>query len=395
MTTYLNNYNNPIYSTSYNDQYNGVVYLGDGEVRGTGTLLYDGRTILTAAHVFDDGNPNITVYFDAEDDRIAYEASLISFDDYDFVDSNGDIALLVLNEQALSQYNRYDLYRDDDELYQDFTMVGYGAFGNGNTGENLDSQEVLKLKTKNIFEADMYDIVQSDLSYMNWSPLEDSILAADFDNGLTANDAIDGLLDIEHSYRTMYEGMIASGDSGGPAFIDNQIAGVASYSVRVDTYDINDKVDSSFGEIGAWQRVSYYQEWIDKTLRANYENAPTSKEEVELQIVESDDEIQYVYFFLEYLLPRDYVDGIISVDYTTIDGSAIAGEDYIGLSGTLNLYQDESYAVIPVEIIPDYEVEANEIFYLQVSNPVNASFGEGVVTLTASRTIIDDDGWIA
>jgi hypothetical protein len=35
-----------------------------------------------------------------------------------------------------------------------------------------------------------------------------------------------------------------------------------------------------------------------------------------------------------------------------------------------------------------------EYFYLDIFNPVGGSFGEGVVKLTAVRTIIDDDGWV-
>ncbi len=36
--------------------------------------------------------------------------------------------------------------------------------------------------------------------------------------------------------------------------------------------------------------------------------------------------------------------------------------------------------------------EPNETFYLDVFNPVGGSFGEGVVKLTAVRTILYDDG---
>ncbi|MGJ0335593.1 hypothetical protein [Aliarcobacter cryaerophilus] len=32
---------------------------------------------------------------------------------------------------------------------------------------------------------------------------------------------------------------------------------------------INSTIDSSFGEIAAYQRVSYYAEFIDKTIREN------------------------------------------------------------------------------------------------------------------------------
>jgi hypothetical protein len=86
---------------------------------------------------------------------------------------------------------------------------------------------------------------------------------------------------------------------------------------------------------------------------------------------------------------------ILSVDYATRDGSALGGTDYLAVSGTLNLYPDENQAVIPVEIIGDSTPEPSEYFYLDVFNPVGGSFGEGVIKLTAVRTILDDDGWFA
>lgn len=396
MTTYLTNYYNSIYSTTYNDNYNGVAYISDGYFSGTGTLLYDGRSILTAAHLFEeDENSRIQVYFETTNGRIAYDATLTSYEYYDANNSNGDLAILTINENVSAEYNRYELYRDLNELNQDFVMLGYGTLGNGLYGEDLFSDEVLKLKTQNTYEADMYGFNTSNSVNLNWSPLEDSILVADFDNGLLLNDTIGNLLGIRDTGVGIMEGMISSGDSGGPGFIDEKVAGIASYSTSFGTYDIDNEVNSSFGELGAWQRVSYYQEWIDKTIRENYENVPTSSAQVEFEIIESDNEIQYVYFFLQYTMPRDYVDGIISVDYRTIAGTATSGEDYISTSGTFNLYSDESYAVIPVEILPDNLEEGDEYFYLEVSNPINASFGDGVETLIAQRTIIDNDFNIA
>lgn len=82
----------------------------------------------------------------------------------------------------------------------------------------------------------------------------------------------------------------------------------------------------------------------------------------------------------------------LSVDYATRDGSAVAGQDYIATNGTLVLYPAENQAVIPVEIIGDYQLEPNEIFYLDVIHPNYGSFGDGVITLIAMRTIANDDG---
>ena len=81
------------------------------------------------------------------------------------------------------------------------------------------------------------------------------------------------------------------------------------------------------------------------------------------------------------------------MDYSTRSGTAKEGEDFIKTTGTLNLYPGENEAAIPVEIIGDSIAEQNEYFFLDVYNPVGGSFGDGVVKLTAIRTIIDDDNW--
>jgi hypothetical protein len=192
------------------------------------------------------------------------------------------------------------------------------------------------------------------------------------------------------------EGLIAPGDSGGPAFIGSKIAGVASYTASLEyggrSVDVDDKNNSSFGEIASWQRVSNYAKWIDQTLRSEYKNAPTTPQDVQKSIIEGDaDEISYVYFLLQFTAKRDSVEGLISVEYVTRDGSAIGGEDYISASGTLVLYENEIQAVIPVEIIGDNRAESDEYFYLDVYNPIGGSFGEGIVKLTAIRTILDND----
>lgn len=45
-----------------------------------------------------------------------------------------------------------------------------------------------------------------------------------------------------------------------------------------------------------------------------------------------------------------------------------------------------------MEVLGDRLAEPTENFYLEAFDPVNASFGPGVVTLVASRTIVDNDG---
>jgi len=400
MVTSLTNYKNSLYKTNENDFYNGVVKVSNGTNYGTGSLLYDGKSIITAAHIFK-GFPtnNITVSFDTANGFKTYNATFKEYPDHDSINANGDLAILTLEEQSDFKYQRYSLYSSGDEIGKDFTMVGYGSYGSGLSGELSDETETLKLKTQNTFEAYFDEIYTTPTTNLQWIPLENTMLTADFDNGYSQNDALGNILNIKNVGLGDAEGMIAAGDSGGPAFINNQIAGIASYTASISKddihTDINEKDDSSFGELGAWQKVSHYAEWIDKTIRAGYENAPKTKEDVKTSIVETDDEMQYIYFLLEYTGERKEIQENITLHYTTRDGSATAGEDYIALSGVITLYEDESSVAIGVEILPDDIVEENETFYIDVTSPSHGSFGEGITTLTAMKTIVNDDFFIA
>lgn len=118
-------------------------------------------------------------------------------------------------------------------------------------------------------------------------------------------------------------GLIASGDSGGPAFVNGQVAGIASYTANLVVGsivpDIDDLANSSFGEIAAWQRVSYYQQWIDQSVCAYYPNAPTKTEEVQKFIVEGVRATFYVYFYflLQFAGVRSDPSQQMNVNFTT------------------------------------------------------------------------------
>jgi secreted trypsin-like serine protease len=396
-------YLTPRYRVSVGDGYDGVVRISAGGYYGSGVLLYGGTAVLTAAHLF---YPSIsasdtTVYFSTVDGDSALGIRSISvFPSYEYSNSNNDLAILLLSESAPLAAERYEIYRDFDEIGTEFTAIGYGRPGIGTTGSDDSYRgDYLKLKIKNSFDADP-SLLKSTLgSAMAWNPLTNTQLAADFDNGSSANDALGILVGLSNTGLGSDEGMIASGDSGGPAFIGSKLAAIASYiaslSSRYADPDINSDTDSSYGEIGFWQRVSSYQEWIDKSIRAQYPDAPTSSNDVQKSVAEGSDGVKFVYFLVEFNGDRANASDILSVDYHTRDGSAKASEDYIEASGTLNLYSDESKAVIAVEILGDTLLEADELFYLDVSNPVGGSFADNATVLTVARVILNDDGvWL-
>jgi len=77
------------------------------------------------------------------------------------------------------------------------------------------------------------------------------------------------------------------------------------------------------------------------------------------------------------------------VHYTTRDGTATAGEDYIAVSGVATIPADETEILIGVEILADTEVEGNETFHLVITRPTHAQFPSGNREMIATHTIID------
>jgi hypothetical protein len=77
----------------------------------------------------------------------------------------------------------------------------------------------------------------------------------------------------------------------------------------------------------------------------------------------------------------------VTVDYDTADGTAMAGQDYEATSGTLTFASGEMAQAIEVAILDDIIPEPTERFFVNLSNPTNASLDkdQGV------GTIIDDD----
>ena len=77
----------------------------------------------------------------------------------------------------------------------------------------------------------------------------------------------------------------------------------------------------------------------------------------------------------------------VSVDYATIDNTALAGSDYVANSGTLIFNPGEISKTITVQVIGDIIVEPNENFLIKITNPVNAILG----SITQVQGIIFND----
>lgn len=78
----------------------------------------------------------------------------------------------------------------------------------------------------------------------------------------------------------------------------------------------------------------------------------------------------------------------VTVTYTTGDGTAQAGLDYVATSGALRFNPGETRKTFLVPIIDDADTDGTELVNLTLSNPVSATLG---LVPTATLTIIDDD----
>ena len=70
---------------------------------------------------------------------------------------------------------------------------------------------------------------------------------------------------------------------------------------------------------------------------------------------------------------KDPSDGTVTVAYTTADGSATAGSDYVPTSGTLHFAEGQTSLPISVQVIGDTVPEPDETFYVLISTPTAAS----------------------
>jgi hypothetical protein len=78
----------------------------------------------------------------------------------------------------------------------------------------------------------------------------------------------------------------------------------------------------------------------------------------------------------------------ITVSFATADGSATAGSDYVAASGTATFNPGETTKSVSVEVLGDNIDEVNESYFVNLTNPTNAT----IATAQGSGTIFDNDG---
>ena len=252
-------------STTNDPAFNGVVeiVLLNG-AKGSGALMFGGNYILTAAHVVTDNAGQKlpgTIKFYANSSSTV--SSTISFTAADVSIVNGyvpngtnivpnDVAVINIAGKAPNGIVGYELYRSSNEIGKPFTMVGFGLTGNGTTGAASGTNGTKRIGI-NTFEATGTDVNQSAL-------FKD--LVYDFDDGTPAGNRLLNTYSVpsttgETSSNILIETGTASGDSGGPGFINSGgillIAGIVS----------GNTIGSPFTGIGFYSRVSAFANEID------------------------------------------------------------------------------------------------------------------------------------
>jgi Calx-beta domain-containing protein/uncharacterized protein DUF4214 len=82
---------------------------------------------------------------------------------------------------------------------------------------------------------------------------------------------------------------------------------------------------------------------------------------------------------------------VVTVDYTTGNGTATAGSDYVAASGTVTIPAGSTSVPILIHVNSDMDIEPNETFTITLSNATNVNFISNAV---ANVTIANDDATV-
>jgi hypothetical protein len=234
----------------------------DGTFICSGSLLPNGIDILTAADCVSDGSGNLNLFAGTATffpnpsgtETIAF-AGAQKFPAYvgNSFDGN-DLAVIHLQSPVVG-ITGASLFTGTNEVGQTYNVVGFGATGSNGAGATGGAGT--RHQGFNQFDGTL----QSTLG------LSSNVLLSDFDDGTAPHDGFGFFFGIPSLGLGLNEVSIAGGDSGGPAFIGNQIAGINAFGLRLafvsgSTSDIDGVLNASFGEFNGFTRVAPYDSWI-------------------------------------------------------------------------------------------------------------------------------------
>ncbi len=267
--------------TGYDGVANILLKLGSETYNCSGSLLSSGRHILTSASCLDDPFStglvdSATALFDLPIGTIRIKTKNIYMHPdwvgfFNTEPSEGNLAILELESVAPEAAERYEIYRNKDEIGKVGIQVGYGASGQGNQGVDfVNFPPGVKRLGQNLYESG--GEIFNSLDPAKFVP--GTSLAYDFDNGKPENDGFGsiGIPDLGLGLQEVNAG------TGGVTFINGLIAGIPSnifcLGSAIDNYttcssppDVdNITLNASFGEFTIDTRVSTYASYIDDVL---------------------------------------------------------------------------------------------------------------------------------
>lgn len=260
------------------------------------------RHILTAAHCLREADDTVTTLIvvfpgvmPGGGNFIALASGFAVNPEFDFWNSvgfgafsDGDVAIIEMPFDLPASIERYDLYRDTDEFGQETRHYGHGRSGKGNKGATGGASFFYARTGLNQYEQTLgaffgppfdqllYDFDSGGRKHNAMEWWFTSAFACHPENPDNPPQAQDGQCTTfkDGSYPDFkgfgnLEVGLASGDSGGPGFIDGKIAGVHSFGFThfctgvTNGTDFSCGLDSSYGEMSGDARVSTNADWID------------------------------------------------------------------------------------------------------------------------------------
>lgn len=196
-----------------------ATYIGSG-------VAIEKNVILTAAHVVCNAKNGIVGI--PENKKIWQIKHAILHSDFQFKNfGKFDIAILIIDgSMDFKWYPK--LYSGDDELNKVCSVSGYGSTGTFQTGVSKN------IKPKRRAGSNVVDEIFRHLL----------------------------VCDASKDKNTSLEYLINTGDSGGPLYIDNKIAGIHSGVIAKDK-----NPEGSYGDQSGHTRVSIFNDWILRNMK--------------------------------------------------------------------------------------------------------------------------------